>query len=220
MTALHTLGILSTSFTMWKIVQIKTNTPQHQLFRGDCVYEQWTLDWWKAVLWSGVQMWDFWFQLLCLCQTHCGWMDDLLMCSSHRKAWRRRCGGALLVALIHLEFNAQHSAVIVGLSAKNNHPTSPQLRWFGMSWTAEWRKSSQQVLSICGNSKTVGKVFQGRPVERMPRMCKAVMKAKGGYFEESKIYFDLFNTFGYYMIPYVLFHSVDVFTIILQRRKY
>ena len=32
-----------------------------------------------------------------------------------------------------------------------------------------------------------------------------------------KIYFDLFNSFfGYYMIPYVLFHSFDVFTIILQ----
>ena len=24
-------------------------------------------------------------------------------------------------------------------------------------------------------------------VERMPRVCKAVIKAKGGYFEESKI---------------------------------
>ena len=35
-----------------------------------------------------------------------------------------------------------------------------------------------------------------------------------------KIYFDLFNTFfGYYIIPYVLFHSFDVFTIILQCRK-
>ena len=32
-------------------------------------------------------------------------------------------------------------------------------------------------------------------VERMPRMCKAVIKAKGGYFEESIIYFYLFNTF-------------------------
>ena len=31
--------------------------------------------------------------------------------------------------------------------------------------------------------------------ERMPRVCKAVIKAKGGYFEEYKIYFDLFNTF-------------------------
>ena len=30
----------------------------------------------------------------------------------------------------------------------HNHPTSTQLRWFGMSWTAEWRKSSQQLLSV------------------------------------------------------------------------
>jgi hypothetical protein len=45
------------------------------------------------------------------------------------------------------------------------------------------------VLSICGNSfKTVGKAFQVKLVERMPRVCKAVIKAKGGYFEESKIY--------------------------------
>ena len=31
-------------------------------------------------------------------------------------------------------------------------------------------------------------------VERMPRMCKAVIKAKGGYFKnlKYKIYFDLF----------------------------
>jgi hypothetical protein len=27
------------------------------------------------------------------------------------------------------------------------------------------------------------------------------------------------NCFGYYMVPYVLFHSFDVFTIILQCRK-
>ena len=61
----------------------------------------------------------------------------------------------------------------------HNHLTSTQLRWFGMSWTAEWRKSSQQVLSICGNSfKTVGKAFQVMMVERMPRVCKAV-KGKG-----------------------------------------
>jgi hypothetical protein len=45
--------------------------------------------------------------------------------------------------------------------ALHNPPTTTQLRWFGMSWTAEWRKSNQQVLSICGNSfKTVGKAFQ------------------------------------------------------------
>jgi hypothetical protein len=44
------------------------------------------------------------------------------------------------------------------------------------------------VLSICGKSfKTDGKAFLMNLVERMPRVCKAFMKAKGGYFEESKI---------------------------------
>jgi hypothetical protein len=43
------------------------------------------------------------------------------------------------------------------------------------------------VLSICGNVfKLVGKAFQVKLVERMPRVCKAVMKAKGGSLE-SKI---------------------------------
>ena len=61
----------------------------------------------------------------------------------------------------------------------HNHPTSTQLRWFGMSWNADWRKSSQQVLSICGNSfKTVGEAFQVKLIERIPRVCKAVIKAK------------------------------------------
>ena len=36
--------------------------------------------------------------------------------------------------------------------------------------------------------KTVGKVFQVKLVDGMPRVCKGVIKAKGGYFEESKIY--------------------------------
>jgi hypothetical protein len=45
------------------------------------------------------------------------------------------------------------------------------------------------VLSIlCGNSfKTVGKSFQVKLVESMQRVCKAVIKAKDGYFEESQI---------------------------------
>ena len=43
------------------------------------------------------------------------------------------------------------------------------------------------MLSISGNSfKTVGKAFQVNLVERMSRVCKAVIQAKGGYFEESK----------------------------------
>jgi hypothetical protein len=63
----------------------------------------------------------------------------------------------------------------------HNHPTSTQLRWFGMSWTSEWRKRSQQLLSIFGNSfKAVEKAF---------------LMTLVGYFEESKIYLDLFNTF-------------------------
>jgi hypothetical protein len=44
------------------------------------------------------------------------------------------------------------------------------------------------VLSICGKYfKTFGKLFLMTFVERMPRFCKAVFKAKGGYFEESNI---------------------------------
>ena len=64
----------------------------------------------------------------------------------------------------------------------HNHPTSRD-GWdgFGMSWTTEWRKSSKQVLSICGNFfKTIGKAFQVKLVERIPRVCKATIKAKGG----------------------------------------
>jgi hypothetical protein len=44
------------------------------------------------------------------------------------------------------------------------------------------------VHSIYGNSfKSIVKAFQVKLVERMPRVCKAV-KAKGGYFNESKMY--------------------------------
>ena len=35
--------------------------------------------------------------------------------------------------------------------------------------------------------KTVGKAFQMKLVERMSSVCKAVMKAKGGNYEESEI---------------------------------
>jgi hypothetical protein len=34
---------------------------------------------------------------------------------------------------------------------------------------------------------TVGKAFQKNLVERMPRACKAVIKGKGSYFEESQM---------------------------------
>ena len=35
-------------------------------------------------------------------------------------------------------------------------------------------------------NQTVGKAFQMKLVQRMPRVCKAVIKAKDGYFEESQ----------------------------------
>ena len=71
-------------------------------------------------------------------------------------------------------------------------PQSCNLNPIEMVWDemdCRVKKSSQQVLSICGNSfKTFGKAFLMKLVERMPRVCKAVIKAKGGYFEESKIF--------------------------------
>jgi hypothetical protein len=65
---------------------------------------------------------------------------------------------------------------------------SPNLSPIEMVWDEldhRVKVSSQQVLSIRGNSfKTVGKAFLMKLVERMPRVYKAVIKAKGGYFEE------------------------------------
>jgi hypothetical protein len=77
------------------------------------------------------------------------------------------------------------------------------LIWFGMSRTAEWRKSSHQMLrkripgeAGWGNTKSVQSCHQG----------------KWWLFEE-------YHFFGYWMIPYVLFHGLDVFTIIQQCKK-
>ena len=50
------------------------------------------------------------------------------------------------------------------------------------------RVKEKQPTSAQHNSfKTVGKAFHGKLVERIPRVCNAVIKAKGGYFEESNI---------------------------------
>jgi hypothetical protein len=70
------------------------------------------------------------------------------------------------------------------------------------------------VLSICGNPfKTVGKAFQVKLVERMPRVCKAVIKAKGGYFEQSKItlFWLLHDSMCYFVVlmSSVLFYNVE-----------
>ena len=42
-------------------------------------------------------------------------------------------------------------------------------------------------------------------VERMPRVCKAVIKAKGGYFEESQIYMCYFIM----LMSSLLFYNVE-----------
>ena len=63
--------------------------------------------------------------------------------------------------------------------------TSTKLRWFAMSWPTEWRKSSQQVPSICGNYfKTVGKAFQVKLVERLTALQTL---GNGWLFEVSQI---------------------------------
>jgi hypothetical protein len=68
-------------------------------------------------------------------------------------------------------------------------PQSPNLNPIEMVWNKLDHRVKEKQLSICGNSlKTVGKAFLLKLVERMPRVCKAVIKAKGGYFEEYHIY--------------------------------
>jgi hypothetical protein len=45
----------------------------------------------------------------------------------------------------------------------------------------------EKQLTSAQSLKTVRKAFQVKLVEIMPRVCKAVIKAKGSYLEESKI---------------------------------
>ena len=70
--------------------------------------------------------------------------------------------------------------------------TWPQPNWdgFGLVGLQSERKAVNTCSAYVG-TQTVGKAFHMKLVERMPRVCKAVVKAKGGYFEESEIYFDL-----------------------------
>jgi hypothetical protein len=57
---------------------------------------------------------------------------------------------------------------------KEKQPTSAQNMW--------------DLLQDCWKS------IPSELVERMPRVCKAVIKAKDGYFEESNIKYILYNT--------------------------
>ena len=67
-------------------------------------------------------------------------------------------------------------------------PQSPDLNTIEMVWDELDRRVKEKQPSIYGNSfKTVGKTFLMKLVARMPIVCKAVIKAKGGYFEEPQI---------------------------------
>jgi hypothetical protein len=94
-------GRISTKKPLWNDTDNKKRLPSAKK------HKQWTLDWWKSVfsVWW-VQIWGCWFQLLCLCEMQCRSTDDLRISGSHREAWRRWCGGTLLVALsvIYLQF--------------------------------------------------------------------------------------------------------------------
>ena len=67
--------------------------------------------------------------------------------------------------------------------------------------------------------KTISGGYLMKLIERMPRVCEAVIEAKGGYFEESKIenmFWVISHFFVYYIIPYVFIHSSDAFGENLQ----
>jgi hypothetical protein len=79
-----------------------------------------------------VQIWVFWFQTTCLCETQRRWTNDLCMCGSHCEAQRRWCDGVGVICWWHCQWFTlknepvwlpQHSAVIC-------HPI-----WFVLSRT-------------------------------------------------------------------------------------
>ena len=75
-------------------------------------------------------------------------------------------------------------------------PQSSDLNPVEMVWDKlDRRVMEKQPTSAQHMWELLGKAFLMMLFQTMPRVCKAVIEAKGGYFEESKIYFDLFNTF-------------------------
>ena len=74
-------------------------------------------------------------------------------------------------------------------------PQSPNLNPIEMVWDEMDRRvkakgptSAQHLWELLQDCwKTISGDYLMKLIERMPRVCKAVIKAKGGYFEESKI---------------------------------
>ncbi|KAI3362345.1 hypothetical protein L3Q82_012237 [Scortum barcoo] len=69
--------------------------------------------------------------------------------------------------------------------------TSLQLSLCGMNWIDQSEKHVPQISSLLLDElkkawKAIPGTYLKKLVERMPRICHAVVKARGGYFEESK----------------------------------
>ena len=73
------------------------------------------------------------------------------------------------------------------------------------------------MFSICGKSfKNVVKTFQVTLVERMPRVCKAVIKAMGGYLKNLKNKINVLHVSMCYFIVLMsslLFYNVEIVKI-------
>ena len=67
-------------------------------------------------------------------------------------------------------------------------PQSPDLNQIEMFWDELDRRVKEKQPTSAQHFKTVGKPFQVKLVERIPGVCKAVIKAKGDYFEKSQMY--------------------------------
>lgn len=96
--------------------------------------------------------------------------------ATHHRIWFAISGTILSHPLLNRKTNPKHTSRLrrgcwtrkgavkgrcVRLPGLHNYLTKTRLRWFGMSWPAEWRNSSQRALSTSGNSfKTLGKPFQ------------------------------------------------------------
>ena len=64
---------------------------------------------------------------------------------------------------------------------------SPGLNPIEMGWDESDRRVKEKQPTSAQHMWELLQAFQVKLVERMPRVCKAIIKAKGGYFEESKI---------------------------------
>lgn len=112
-----------------------------------------------------------------------------------------------------------------------NHPIWIHLRMFGMSWTGEWRKYSQQVGNTSEDSfKTVGKPTPGDDLmmltERMQRACEAVVKVltlnlKNRKYKTQSGFFNTFLlTTQFHTRSYFILSSVLMLTIIEMNEKH